>query len=190
MISLYQRFYRRLYQRLAFGVARRRLSRRYGELLYKSAVRASRNERLFTDCRLVDTADGRLDSLTLHMYLYMRHFSPRNDLVLRSMMEFFVRDLDGSLRELGTSDIRVGKRVRGVLSRVYGAFSAYGDAESAMDWRAVLSRNIVDCDLSALCDYRASFSASLAGVSLRELVGSAVRVGGGAGKTLSKRAAN
>ena len=163
-------------RRLAFRAQRRRLSREYGARLYERALRASREERLFSDCSLADTADGRLDSLTLHLYLYMERFSsPLHEPVLRSMMEFFVRDLEHALRELGTSDLRVGKKVRQVLLRVYGAFRVYGSASDDRQWREALSRNILDCDSKALCLYRADFSKRLARQPLREVIGGRLR---------------
>ena len=168
------RFYDFLRARLRVRIFRRRrstLSRKYGASLYARAVRDSRDEGLFRECGLADTPDGRLDSLTLHLYLYSKHFSAGSELVLRSLMESFVRDLDSGLRELGTSDLRVGKKVRGVLSRVYGAFSAYDKAQSAEEWRAALARNILHCDKNAMHEYISSFSARLSRRTLREVIG-------------------
>lgn len=131
----------------------------------------SRCARLFVSGYVPDTVDGRLDLLTLHLYLYTGRFAPRFDLVIRSMMEFFVRDLDRSLREMGTGDLSVGKKVRNILMRVYGAFDAYRLSNSPSDWHNVLSRNIPNCDSVALNEHRIQFSSKLSGKALYEVVG-------------------
>ena len=149
---------------------RARLEREYGARLYACALRDSRMRALFEGGSVSDTVDGRLDCLTLHLYLYTARFQGRFGRIVRVMMEVFVRDLDRSLREMGTGDLSVGKQVKKILSRVYGAFDAYRLAGSDGEWRAALGRNVVGGDGEGLLACARGVEGRLARLSLRECV--------------------
>ncbi len=153
-----------------FRLLRARAERRYGVRLYACALRDSRARALFEGGGVADTVDGRLDCLTLHLHLYTERYQARFERIVRAMMEAFVRDLDRSLREMGTGDLSVGKKVKKVLSRVYGAFAAYRSACGDKAWRAALARNVVGADCCVLFSHVQREERRLARLSLRDCV--------------------
>ena len=159
-----------LWRYLRFRFLRARVERLYGARLYACALGDSRARVLFEDGIVADTSDGRLDCLTLHLHLYTQRFKARSAAVVRAMMEAFVRDLDRSLREMGTGDLSVGKKVKKVLSRVYGAFAAYRSACGDKAWRAALARNVVGADCCVLFSHVQREERRLARLSLRDCV--------------------
>ncbi len=165
-----RRWFFSLWRYAGFRFLRARLEREYGARLYACALRDSRARVLFERGVVADTVDGRLDCLTLHLYLYTARFQGRFGRIVRVMMEVFVRDLDRELREMGTGDLSVGKRVKKILSRVYGAFDAYRLAGSEGEWRAALARNVVGGDGEGLLLCVRGVEERLGDLSLRECV--------------------
>ncbi len=157
-----------LWRYLRFRFLRARVERLYGARLYACALGDSRARVLFEDGIVADTSDGRLDCLTLHLHLYTQRFKARSAAVVRAMMEAFVRDLDRSLREMGTSDLGVGKKVKKILSRVYGAFDAYRLAHASEQWHAALARNMLGADCRRLLAHARKVERRLARSSLRD----------------------
>ena len=169
-----------LWSAVRFRFRRARVERRCGARLYACALRDSRTRALFEGGCVPDTTDGRLDCLTLHLYLYSERFQTRFEAVVRAMMEAFVRDVDRSLREMGTGDLSVGKKVKKLLSRVYGAFDAYRLArrrekknekkeEMSEVWHAALARNMPGADCRRLFAHARKVEAHLARSSLFSL---------------------
>ena len=153
-----------------FRFLRARTERLYGAGLYACALRDSRDRALFEGGFVQDTSEGRLDCLTLHLHLYTERFKTRFDAVVRAMMETFVRDLDHSLREMGTGDLSVGKKVKKILSRVYGAFDAYRLARNRKEWHSALARNMLGADCRKLFSHARKVERRLAHSSLRACV--------------------
>ncbi len=178
-----------LWSAVRFRFRRARVERRCGARLYACALRDSRTRALFEGGCVPDTTDGRLDCLTLHLYLYSERFQTRFEAVVRAMMEAFVRDVDRSLREMGTGDLSVGKKVKKLLSRVYGAFDAYRLArrrekknekkneemseeiseEMFEVWHAALARNMPGADCRRLFAHARKVEKHLARSSLFSL---------------------
>ena len=156
-----------------FRFLRARVERQYGARLYACALGDSRTRALFERGFVADTSDGRLDCLTLHLYLYTERFQARFTRVVRAMMETFVRDLDRSLREMGTGDLSVGKKVKKILSRVYGAFDAYRLARSRQEWHAALQRNMLGANCFELLSHARKVEERLVHSSLCACVGRA-----------------
>ena len=156
---------------LRFRRLRVRIERLYGARLYACALRDSRARGLFEDGLVADTLEGRLDCLTLHLYFYTRRFQLQRAVAVRAMMEAFVRDLDSSLRERGVGDLSVGKKVKKLLARVYGAFDAYRLAHDRQQWHAALARNMPGADCKGLWVHARKVERDLARSSLCARVG-------------------
>ena len=93
------------------------------ESLYQLIVWQARKECFYTYGEIPDTQEGRLENIILHLYIVFRRINYKkgrqNDLS-RALVEYLVDDLDNNLRELGVSDISVGKKVRDLVARFYG----------------------------------------------------------------------
>lgn len=143
MLSLLQRGRQRArLERLAFT-------------LYSAAVRAARDPWNYQappdGLGVPDTLDGRFDLIALYAYLVIRRLraqdAPGPD-IAQGVFDAMFSDMDRNLRELGVSDLAVGKRVRAMWEAFHGRAVAYeaalegapadGDAELA----AALERNV------------------------------------------------
>jgi cytochrome b pre-mRNA-processing protein 3 len=115
------------------------------ERLYGAIVAAARHVRFYEKMGVADTIDGRFEMIVLHLFLVLNRLKGEGveDLRQRLTDEFFV-DMDRSLRELGVSDVTVGKKVRKIAESYYGRVTAYDKALSANPkiLEEAISRNI------------------------------------------------
>ena len=110
----------------------------------------------FTSNMVFHTVDGRFDLIILHVYLFMRQL---NQLALtdggsaesvqaaqraQSLFDIMFSDMDRSLREMGVSDISIGKRVKHMVKAFYGRAVAYDEGLTGPDTvlRNALERNL------------------------------------------------
>jgi len=133
--------------------------------LYESAVLAARQDAFYTALGVPDSIDGRFELVSLHVYLVqrrLRQIGQAADSLGQTLAETFFADMDINLREMGVSDIGVGRRVKRMIEGHYGRVTAYDKALAAADdgaLRTTLERNLfgttevsstaVDC----LCRY-------------------------------------
>lgn len=116
-------------------------------LAYLRAVEEARRPLLFTDYSVPDTLDGRFELICLFAFLYLYRLKserPRSAALAQAFFDTMFADMDRSLRELGTSDLRVGREVRRMAEAFYGRIRAYeagldGDDEALC---AALARNL------------------------------------------------
>jgi cytochrome b pre-mRNA-processing protein 3 len=114
---------------------------------YSSIVAQSRQPRFYADWGVPDTVTGRFDMISLHVVLMLRRL--RSDTAARdlgqALVDFFFRDMDRSLRELGAGDLTIPKKVRNMSKLFYGLATALepclasGDTEGIA---AVLRKNV------------------------------------------------
>ena len=106
---------------------------------------AARHVRFYEDMAVADTIDGRFDMIVLHLFLVLNRLKGEGveDIRQRLTDEFFA-DMDRSLRELGVSDVAVGKKVRKIAESYYGRVTAYDRALAAgpVALEEAISRNI------------------------------------------------
>lgn len=101
--------------------------------VYTAIVEAARRPVFYGPDGAPDTVDGRFDLIILHTILVFRrvrsageegrHF---NQLVFDILFD----DMDAALREMGTGDLSVGKKIREMGEAFYGRARAY---EAALD---------------------------------------------------------
>jgi cytochrome b pre-mRNA-processing protein 3 len=99
------------------------------ERLYGAIVAAARHVRFYETMGVADTIEGRFEMIVLHLFLVLNRLKGEGveDLRQRLTDEFF-SDMDRSLRELGVSDVTVGKKVRKIAESYYGRVIAYDKA--------------------------------------------------------------
>jgi len=117
-----------------------------GRRLYAVAVAQARQPAFYADCGVPDTPTGRFDLIALHGFLLMQRLkeTPDGRSLAQAFCDAVVEDMDRNLREMGTSDLSVGKKVKKLMQGFYGRLAAYETALQGDDAMliSVLRRNL------------------------------------------------
>jgi cytochrome b pre-mRNA-processing protein 3 len=131
-----------------FGFLQRSRHERPAHELYCRAVDAARDPYFYTELAVPDTLDGRFDLVGLHAFLVIRRLQAApapGPAVAQAVFDAMFADMDVNLREMGVSDLSVGKRVKQMWEAFHGRSVAYQKALDAGDAQALaeaLSRNV------------------------------------------------
>jgi cytochrome b pre-mRNA-processing protein 3 len=128
--------------------------------LYGSIVTQARNPVFYGSFGVADVAEKRYEMIVLHIVLVLerlRGLGAQGEAISQGLVEAFVRDLDGSMREMAVSDTKVPSKVKkaagGLLDRDVLYRSAFdgevlpvkGDeTRDTMTPRALISELIFD----------------------------------------------
>jgi cytochrome b pre-mRNA-processing protein 3 len=133
------------------GLGRLRRANRHeraGIALYGAAVAAAREPWFYLSLGVPDTLDGRFDLIALHAFLLIHRLqdapAPGPDLA-QAVFDAMFSDMDNNLREIGVSDLTVGKRVRAMWEAFHGRAKVYAAALETADrgtLEAALARNV------------------------------------------------
>ena len=156
--------------------------------LYLEVVKQARQPRFFADLGVPDTVQGRFEMIALHAFLVLHRLKRHHDQSARLAQELFdvmFDDMDRNLREMGTGDLGVGKRVKRLAEQFYGRIAAYeaGLAADEASLCRALERNIYGAEtpdaapVRAMAGYVRREAGALDAVLLEELL--AGRVGFG-----------
>jgi len=106
---------------------RGRREREAAEALYGAVVAQARSPVFFTALGVPDTIDGRFEMLSLHAFLVLHRLKaePVAAGLAQALFDLFFADMDRSLREMGASDLGVGRRVKAMATGFYGRIRAY-----------------------------------------------------------------
>jgi cytochrome b pre-mRNA-processing protein 3 len=121
---------------------------RAGFALYGAAVAAAREPLLYESLGVPDTLDGRFDLIALHAFLLIHRLQALPEpgpALAQAVFDAMFSDMDISLREIGVSDLRIGKRVRAMWEAFHGRAKVYAAAMQAGDrpaLEAALARNV------------------------------------------------
>src|SRR5690242_15250153 len=116
--------------------------------LYREAVAVARQPWFYRDLGVPDTLDGRFDLIALHAFLLIHRLQDAPDPGLslaQGIFDAMFSDMDNNLREIGVSDLSVGRRMRAMWEAFHGRSQAYTAAINAMDRPALeasLARNV------------------------------------------------
>lgn len=130
------------------GFLRRRRHERLGFELYGKVVAAAREPFFYRDLGVPDTLDGRFDLVGLHAFLVIRRLSalpPPGPDVAQAVFDAMFSDMDINLREMGVSDLAVGKRVKAMWEAFHGRANVYATAIADSDAAVLaeaLARNV------------------------------------------------
>jgi cytochrome b pre-mRNA-processing protein 3 len=164
------------------GLFARKPHERVAFALYGEAVRAARNPFFFNDLGVPDTLDGRFDLVSLHAALLVGRIAgdadPRGKALAQAVFDAMFADMDVNLREMGVSDLAVGKRVKRMWEAFHGRARAYEGALRAGDrggLEAALARNVWRGEPPAgaparLADIAAAAAAALAATPFASLL--------------------
>jgi len=137
---------------------------RSAESLHAWAVRAARARALYETMGVPDTIDGRFELLTLHVLLLLDRLQSTDAAMIdlrQFLFDVYLSDLDGAMREMGVSDLAMGKRMRKLGQAIYGRAKAYDVAFLALpdhgELAALLKRTVLggmrDASAEALTMY-------------------------------------
>jgi cytochrome b pre-mRNA-processing protein 3 len=107
---------------------RRNSYRASAHALYLQIVARARDPAFFLSREVPDTLDGRFELIALHAFLVLNRLkadhAQSGDLA-QALFDTMFADLDRGLREMGASDIGVGRRVKDMAKGFYGRIVAY-----------------------------------------------------------------
>jgi cytochrome b pre-mRNA-processing protein 3 len=113
--------------------------------LYHAAVTRARDPWFYLVAGVPDTVEGRYELVAIHVHLLLRRLRGDGGAALgQALFDLMFADLDQSLRELGVSDVVIGKRVKAVARGFYGRVVAYDEGFDGADTvlEAALTRNL------------------------------------------------
>lgn len=122
------------------------------DALYARAVAQARMPGFYTAMGVADRIDARFELYTLHVLLLilrLRETGEEGGDLGQALFDTYVSALDHALRELGVSDVAVGKKMRKLGEALYGRMQAYETALAADDadaLSAAIARNVLDSE--------------------------------------------
>lgn len=145
-------------------------------VLYDDVLDAARRPALYGPNGAPDTVDGRFDLIVLHAILLLRRLRDGGEpgkRLAQLVFDIMFDDMDAALREMGTGDLSVGKRIKAMGEAFYGRAKAYEAALAAGDEAALaeaIARNMFDADGGEADGPRAAAFARYAMQSAQQLV--------------------
>jgi cytochrome b pre-mRNA-processing protein 3 len=114
---------------LLAGLTRRRQRRDAVHAAYAAIVAQARLPLFFAAWGVPDTLDGRFEVLALHAFLVMNRLKAEPDAAefSQALFDTMFADLDRGLREMGATDIGVGRHVKAMARGFYGRIAAYDE---------------------------------------------------------------
>jgi cytochrome b pre-mRNA-processing protein 3 len=119
-----------------------------GVSLYGAAVAAAREPWFYQSLGVPDTLDGRFDLVALHAFLLIHRLQDEPEpgpTLAQAVFDAMFSDMDDNLREIGVSDLSVGKRMRTMWEAFHGRALVYAAALQGADGgalEAALTRNV------------------------------------------------
>jgi cytochrome b pre-mRNA-processing protein 3 len=167
---------------LDFLNARTDIRRKAGEI-YGAIVAQARRPAFYAELGVPDTPSGRYEMVVIHLFLVLERLravaDPASPLP-RLLVEAFISDMDDSLREMGTGDLTVPKKVRRAATGLYERSVAYKGALEHGDMDALTAvleehvyGNVATPRARALADYIAAASAMMAATDADRMLGGA-----------------
>ena len=111
--------------------------------LYWALVNRAREPIFFTQFNVADTLDGRFDLLVLHAFLLLERLreAGQGDLA-QGLIDTIFLGFDEGLRDLGTGDMGMGRRIKAMADAFYGRMQAYGASADVSTMSEALGRNL------------------------------------------------
>lgn len=167
---------------------RRSRHRREAHTAYSAIVARAREPVFFERGGVPDTLDGRFELIALHAFLVLNRLKAEHARTADFAQELFdtmFADLDRGLREMGASDIGVGRHVKEMAKAFYGRIVAYeqGLAGSEAALCEALVRNLYGtvappaATVSALARYLRRQAQSLAQEDVADFLSGKVNFG-------------
>jgi cytochrome b pre-mRNA-processing protein 3 len=125
---------------------RRRHRREAVHAVYGDIVAQARRPIFFAVWGVPDTLDGRFEVLALHAFLVLNRLKADRQAAdfAQDLFDTMFADMDRGLREMGATDIGVGRHVKAMARGFYGRAAAYEEGCAGDDavLRDALRRNL------------------------------------------------
>ena len=154
--------------------------------IYAALVSQARKPALYLDGGVPDTLEGRFEMLALHAFLVLRRLrkvaeteAEASKELGQKVFDILFDDMDQTLREIGISDLKVGKEIKGMASAFYGRIGAYDeglDSPESDALQTALTRNVYagvapdGAVLALMSAYVRRFDAALTAVSTASML--------------------
>ena len=154
--------------------------------IYAALVSQARKPALYLDGGVPDTLEGRFEMLALHAFLVLRRLRKVAESEAdaakelgQKVFDILFDDMDQTLREIGISDLKVGKEIKGMASAFYGRIGAYDEGLDSPDsdaLQAALTRNVYagvapeGAVLDTMSAYVRRFDAALTSISAASML--------------------
>lgn len=122
-----RRGWQRLWHRLRHAGRAHDARRQAAEQLYHAVVKQARRPVWYRELGVPDTPEGRFEMIALHAALVVRRLRREGvagQALGQQLFDAMFVDLDGSLRELGVSDLSVGTYVKRLAGNFYARLAA------------------------------------------------------------------
>jgi cytochrome b pre-mRNA-processing protein 3 len=139
-----RRGWRRLWQQLRHAGRAHDARRQVADQLYHAVVKQARRPVWYHELGVPDTPEGRFEMIALHVALVLRRLRGEGmagQALGQQLFDAMFVDLDGSLRELGVSDLSVGKYVKRLAGNFYARLAAL---DEGLDVAATENRGMED----------------------------------------------
>lgn len=112
--------------------------------LYNAVVAYGRQRHWYAQGQVPDTIDGRFEMIAAVLALVVTRLELDSDRrqQVAWLVELFVDDMEGQLREIGIGDMVVGKHVGRMVGAFGGRIGAYRDGLKQGELEAALVRNL------------------------------------------------
>ncbi|CAN5250636.1 ubiquinol-cytochrome C chaperone family protein [soil metagenome] len=113
-----------------------------GQALYAAAVAQARQSAFYAELGAADTPEGRFELYTVHVVLLVRRLKGQGaqaDETAQALFDAYVGGLDIALRELGTGDLSMGKKMKKLGQAFYGRLKHYDAAFASLPDQAELT---------------------------------------------------
>lgn len=143
------------------------------QLLYAETVTQARDAAFFARYGVSDTMDGRFDLMSLHAWLVLERIEG-NRALAQAFVNAVFAGFDEALRQTGTGDVGMNRRLKTMASAFYGRLEAYRDASVTGGLAEAILRNLFRGDdaskgaASALATYVVATRSELAKIDLSE----------------------
>jgi cytochrome b pre-mRNA-processing protein 3 len=119
--------------------ARKRVSR----ALEAALVARAREPVFYEALGVPDTVDGRFDLVTLHAWLVLARLKEAGDTQLsQALTDAVFIGFDEALRDLGSGDMGIARRLKAMANAFYGRLAAYEAAADEATMAEALTRNV------------------------------------------------
>lgn len=165
---------------MVFGLLKRRQREKAAYAMYGALVAQARSPEFYTELGVADTVDGRFDMIALHAMLMIRRAQAEPDggaQTAQFLFDVMFADMDRNLREMGVSDLSVGKHVKKMAKAYYGRVAVYEEGLNSDDaaLAASLRRNLYrktepdDWQVAAVASYMRQAAEELSSQSFAAL---------------------